>query len=186
MLSRSPLTITWFPVTHFPHLVRLSLSFFLDISIYISLIVLVVDIFDLPFLLLSHHLHVTLQYIQIKTVPYINIYSPTNYYFYYHYFPFLLIFRVSVVWLNSCWSFSISLSRYLYTRQLASLSLIIIIILIIIDYYYTPVRFLFLVGLGIFLLYFFWTQGDLHIDLHVRVRGQSNGPRLYLETLHIS
>lgn len=44
----------------------------------------------------------------------------------------------------------------------------------------------FLVGLGIFLLYFFWTQGDLHIDLHVRVRGQSNGPRLYLETLHIS
>lgn len=53
--------------------------------LYIYIIVLVVDIFDLPFLLFSHHLHVTLQYIQIKTVPYINIYSPTNYYYYYHY-----------------------------------------------------------------------------------------------------
>ena len=29
-------------------------------------------------------------------------------------------------------------------------------------------------------------QGDLHIDLHIRVCGQSNGSRFYLKTLHIS
>lgn len=29
-------------------------------------------------------------------------------------------------------------------------------------------------------------QGDLHIDLHIRVSGQSNGSWFYLKTLHIS